>query len=80
MQRRLARAGAAEPAGPALLARLAPGRAGYMVNFCTGNVVVYDPAKDKVPDILKTVGWPGRYVGTIQVNGVVLDLNATGLN
>ena len=46
---------------------------GYIADFCTGIVTVFDPATDKPPMSANVEGWLGRQAGKFEVDGIVLD-------
>lgn len=48
---------------------------GYVADLCTGKVMVYDPAVDKLTPMETMEGWAGHQVGQFVVDGVVLDTN-----
>jgi hypothetical protein len=50
---------------------------GYMANLCTGKIVEFDPAKDKVNPLTLSEGYAAREVGQITVDGQVLDSEDT---
>jgi len=46
---------------------------GYMADFCTGDVHLYQPGVDKLPADAGREGWLGTVIGHFPVDGLVLD-------